>query len=520
MKKSAFQFLSLLIITLTFLANILTSLAQSPQKMSYQAVVRNNSEQLVTNQMVGMRISILQGSDSGTAVYTETQTPTTNANGLVTFEIGTGTTSDNFSAIDWANGPYYIKTSTDLTGGNSYTISGVSQLLSVPYALHAKSVENGLILPYKDSALAPDLTPVFEIISKEGNSYTEAIRGVADFVNGTGVKGVGTFGVIGVTYAPGGTGTSGVSMKNTGSGFGLSGVSNSSDGGGVWGNGGLYGVDANANSTKGYGLYATASSTTGTTYGVYGKVYSGDGYSGYFKGGKFYISGRTGIGTETPSAGLHLKGTGFPESFIYLEAASGNDAGFRLYEGTTAKWHIYNVSGAGGLHICNSAFTTAIFAKQSNSYVGINTTTPNYNLDVNGTAGKTGGGSWSTSSDIRLKNVTGNYNKGLSEITALQPVLFTYKIANPRNLPSDAEQIGFVAQDVQKVFPEAVTEAEDGYLDFNIHAINVAVVNALKELKTENDQLKAENEILKSKNELIESRLTNLEKIIGVSAMQ
>jgi hypothetical protein len=501
-------------------------------------VVRNSNDQLVVNQIVGMRISILQGSESGTAVYTETQKPTSNANGLVTLEIGTGTTSDDFSAIDWANSPYYIKTATDPSGGTNYTINGINQLLSVPYALHAN---NKLIVPYKDSALVPAQTPVFEIISREGNSYTEAIRGIADFVNGTGVEGVGTFGVIGRTYAPGGTGVSGMSMKITGSGFGLSGVSNSSDGGGVWGNGGLYGVDANANSTKGYGLHATASSSTGTTYGVYGKVYSSDGYSGYFKGGKFYTSGRIGIGTEAPSAGLHLKGTGFPESFIFLEAATGNDAGFRIYEGAVAKWHIYNISGADGLHICNSAFTTAIFAKQSNSFVGINTTNPNYNLDVNGTAGKTGGGSWSNSSDIRLKNVMGNYNKGLNEIAALQPILFKYKEGNARNLPSNTEQIGFVAQDVKKVFPEAVTEAEDGYLDFNMHAINVALVNAVKELKAENDQLKtesdklkiesnrlkiesdqlkAENNILKSKNDQIDARLSNLEKLIGVSALK
>ena len=74
--------------------------AQAPEKMSYQAVIRNSSGELVTNQSVGMRISILQGSANGTALYVETQTPSTNANGLVTLEIGTGTTSDDFSAID------------------------------------------------------------------------------------------------------------------------------------------------------------------------------------------------------------------------------------------------------------------------------------------------------------------------------------------------------------------------------------------------------------------------------------
>ena len=116
--------------------------AQAPEKMSYQAVVRDGSNALVSSTAVGMQISILQGSASGTAVYVETQTPTSNANGLVSLEIGAGTVvSGDFTTIDWANGPYFIKTETDPTGGTSYTITGTSQLLSVPYALHAKTAE-------------------------------------------------------------------------------------------------------------------------------------------------------------------------------------------------------------------------------------------------------------------------------------------------------------------------------------------------------------------------------------------
>jgi uncharacterized protein (TIGR02145 family) len=114
--------------------------AQAPQKMSYQAVIRNSSNALVTSTAVGMQISILQGSSSGSAVYVETHTPTTNANGLVSIEIGAGTVaSGTFSAIDWSAGPYYIKTETDPAGGVDYKVTGVSQLLSVPYAQYAES---------------------------------------------------------------------------------------------------------------------------------------------------------------------------------------------------------------------------------------------------------------------------------------------------------------------------------------------------------------------------------------------
>ncbi len=125
------------------IAVTITVFAQSPQKMSYQAVIRNSSDQLVTNQAVGMQISILQGSATGTAVYVETQTPTTNANGLVTIEIGSGTpVTGTFAQIDWSAGTYFIKTETNPTGGTSYTITGVSQILSVPYALYAKTADS------------------------------------------------------------------------------------------------------------------------------------------------------------------------------------------------------------------------------------------------------------------------------------------------------------------------------------------------------------------------------------------
>jgi len=120
------------------LAVLLTAqmFAQSPHKMSYQAIVRDAGNMLIMNSPVSMKISILQGSVSGAVVYTETQNVTTNVNGLVSIDIGSGV---GFDTIQWANGPYFIKTETDPTGGTNYSISGTSQLLSVPYALYAAS---------------------------------------------------------------------------------------------------------------------------------------------------------------------------------------------------------------------------------------------------------------------------------------------------------------------------------------------------------------------------------------------
>ena len=118
----------------------LNAWAQAPEKMSYQAVVRDNANALVVDKVVGMRISILRGSVSGTAAYVETQSPRSNTNGLVTLEIGAGTVvSGTFAGLNWSTGPYFIQTEIDPSGGSNYSILGVSQLVSVPYALYAKT---------------------------------------------------------------------------------------------------------------------------------------------------------------------------------------------------------------------------------------------------------------------------------------------------------------------------------------------------------------------------------------------
>ena len=134
-----------------------TLFAQAPEKFSYQAVVRNASNALVANAPVGVRVSILQGGVNGTLVYMETHTAVTNANGLLTLEIGSGSVQQGiFADIDWANGPFILKTETDPAGGSSYSITSVQQLLSVPYALYAKDAGNVPNVPANVSAFTND----------------------------------------------------------------------------------------------------------------------------------------------------------------------------------------------------------------------------------------------------------------------------------------------------------------------------------------------------------------------------
>jgi hypothetical protein len=138
-----------------FIAIALTSFGQSPEGFKYQSVIRDATNAIIVNQAVGMQLTILQTSPTGTAVYTETFSTTSNAFGLVNLEIGTGTTTDDFSAIDWANGPYFIETAIDVAGGTSYVVMGTSQLMSVPYALHSKTSGDAFSGNYNDLTGAP-----------------------------------------------------------------------------------------------------------------------------------------------------------------------------------------------------------------------------------------------------------------------------------------------------------------------------------------------------------------------------
>mgnify|MGYP001127248860 CR=1 FL=1 len=171
--KKIFKFFTALITASIFLPQHVA--AQAPEKMSYQAVIRNSSDELVKNSQIGMQISILQGSANGAAVYVEKQTPITNINGLVSIEIGAGiVVSGDFAAIDWANGAYFIKTETDPSGGTSYSITVTNQLLSVPYALHAKTAET------VKGGIA-EIDPVFTAWDKDYADLINKPTAISDF---------------------------------------------------------------------------------------------------------------------------------------------------------------------------------------------------------------------------------------------------------------------------------------------------------------------------------------------------
>src|SRR2546423_3480083 len=206
-------------------------------------------------------------------------------------------------------------------------------------------------------------------------------------------------------------------------------------------------------------------------------------------------SGNVGVGTASPSLELHVKATaaGLPATsgtvqtgIARLSQAAGNGVvDFGFGGGAGFGW-IQAVDST------NLATNFGLLLNPNGGNVGIGTTAPTQLLWVNGTAGKPGGGTWDVFSDERLKNIKGRYNTGLKALMQLQPLRYEYKRDNALGIKLPGEQIGFGAQAVQKIIPEAVTQDSTGYLMVKSDPILWTMLNAIKEQQKEIDALKSE----------------------------
>ncbi|MCK5168453.1 MAG: hypothetical protein KAQ75_01135 [Bacteroidales bacterium] len=174
---------------------VLTGIAvysQAPEKFNYQAVIRDNTGELIINQDISLKISILEGTSTGTPVFSEVHNETTNAYGIVNIEIGS--VSGDFSSVNWESGDKFLKIEIDDTGGSTYTELGVVQLLSVPYALYANSA-NKL---GDENIYSPATDTLFVVKDHDGNVVFAVFPdGAAVYVNETAKGKVGGFAVSG-----------------------------------------------------------------------------------------------------------------------------------------------------------------------------------------------------------------------------------------------------------------------------------------------------------------------------------
>jgi hypothetical protein len=343
-----------LIIIVIFIAYQEPAIAQAPERMSYQAVIRNNSSVLIKNQQIGIRITISEGD---IPVYVETHVATTNDNGLVTLEIGGGLVVNGaFGDINWASGNFFIKTETDPTGGTNYTITGTSALLSVPYALFAASGGT----PGPQGLQGPQGEP-----GPAGPQGIQGLRGEP-----------GPQGLQGPQGPQGDPGTAGVQGPKGDSGpQGLQGEP------GPQGLQGPQGAQGPQGPKGDPGILLNGSAAGNTPY------WNGNSWV-VNSGNIFNNGGNVGIGTTSPVARLDVRRTtsGMAAAF---HAPSNLMVG--LYEGENLRGYVGSFRGndedvdvtsiSGGVHLVNN---NVISLTAKNGNVGVGITTPISKLQING----------------------------------------------------------------------------------------------------------------------------------------
>ncbi|MBS3999186.1 MAG: tail fiber domain-containing protein [Desulfobulbaceae bacterium] len=490
----------------------------------YAIILNNENSKLIigTNNNNAGDLTILPGGNTG--IGTSTPSTRLDVNGQIRIRGGSpGTgkllTSDAVGLASWQ--PVAISVDDNNFSGDGSSAS--------PLKMKQMGASNGQVLKWNGSMWWPYndnegiSLPYYEQCSTNVGFVIHNEKGIAveGLVTSTTNIGGGT-GVMGESRMDNGTGIYALA-SSTGSGttYALRAESKSGNGFGLRAaashtTGNNYGVWGSSASSQGHGVIGENSSSTGTTYGVRGIVNSSAGFSGFFTGGKFHVTGSVGIGTVNPGAGLHLKGSGFPSSFMYIESNTGQDAGLRIYEGSIDKWHIFNNSNQAGLQIYNTGGETAIFAKQSNAFVGLGTTAPTQKLDVNGNArfrsigsgayfgvvNRTSDGTLTTAtSDIRFKENILTLENSLERVKQLRGVSFTWK-----SNPEYGTRIGFIAQEFEKVVPELVfTNPDDGFMGINYAEMTAVLVEAMKEQQTIIDE--QNKRILNQQNEIDELKL-------------
>jgi hypothetical protein len=506
----------------------LSSFGQSPEGFKYQAVVRDAGNLILSSQAVGMQLTIQQGSIGGTAVYTETFAPTTNAYGLVNLEIGSGTSADDFTTIDWANGPYFMETAVDVTGGTSYSVMGTSQLMSVPYALYANTSGNGAGPIGPQGAVGND--GAVGATGPQGptgaDGTTGASTALADADNDTkiqveetadediirfDIEGTERWVMQGARLEPTNTGNSVFIGQGAGANDDLTnnqnvfvgnnaGYSNTTGGSNT-----ANGKDALYSNTTGYdntanGYQALYSNTTGfqnTANGSRALLSNTTGNHNTANGSNALYSNTTGYyNTANGRSALYSNTTGFMNTANGQQALYSNTSGYyntangrsALYSNTTG----YNNTANGYYALFNNTTgfrNTALgYSAFSSGTAYENSTALGYNAEpgasntirLGNSAVSTIGGyaNWTNVSDGRFKtNVTENVS-GIDFVMQLRPVTYNLDmdaIAKFNNTPDSlrlAESEALKAAELQSGFIAQEVEAAATAVGYDFHGVD------------------------------------------------
>lgn len=383
-----------------------TMQAQAPQRMSYQAVMRNAANELLAGTPVGMRVSLLQGSENGPPAYIETHGDIgTNANGLVTIEVGGGTpVLGAFSNVDWTAGPWYIRTETDPNGGTDYSITGTSALLSVPYALHAATstttVQAGTGLQLNGSTMNAMVTsPLWNANALQNIPVAASFPSTNDVLRFNGSA-----------WAPG-------------------------QGGG----GGGTDIDCTTSSNNNYTVRGTGNGDWECTNAVWITSF-----------------GRVGIGTTSPSSSYDLSiGS---DGFLVNGTSTTNNIAGRLRIGSTSST-TYDLQVDGQTYITNGLRIGTTSSPPSNGILANGDIRTNARFIQGSSTSGTGtvmvrtssGELRPQSSTIRVKTNVQDLAVAKDAVLALRPVAYDLKPAL-----GGGHEVGLIAEEVEQLLPDLV----------------------------------------------------------------
>ena len=494
---------------------------QAPEQFSYQAVIRDAQGDLVSNQSVTVNISILEGNSTGTTVFEEEHSITTNDNGLATLVIGNGlNTFGDISSVSWGDNAYYLKIETDPDGGNNFSITATTQLLSVPYALYANEAGSapGTQGPAGPQGNAGDdgisvtgvsiVNDSLQVTLSNGNTINAGLVSSAGALeeitegSNTGYRIVGrdtaNHGDIGdnavdLSYFPFASTTNGASgQSSTAMGYNTtaSGIVSTAMGHFTIASGDFSTAMGESTTASGdfstaMGESTTASERSSTAMGGYTRAF-GD-YStamGYFTTAPSY--------SET-AIGLY--------NTLYIPAAVDNwnpaDRLFVVGNGTStsARSDALVVLKNGNVGVGNSDPEGQLFVQQSGA--GVSTANGIY-LDFQGDSWKTyhsglhysfanegaryayvedNTGNYVISSDKNLKTNIQELPNVMEGVLRLNPVSYVYKSSSDPT----ASTLGFLAQEVGEVFPDVVRYAEDGTPSLAYDLFSILPIKAIQE---------------------------------------
>jgi hypothetical protein len=477
--------------------------SQSPDAVNYQAVARDGSGLLLANQNLDIRIGVYSGASAATLVYEESHVLTTNQFGLFSLKIGEGVVlSGVFSAIAWEGDEHHLKVEVD--DGSGYVDLGTNQLVTVPYAFHSRNAEKATNMTLGELTDVSSGSPsTGEVLGWTGSDWSP-VPDMAGMWNANGNDIYYDQGYVGIGTTTPGAGLEVSSAAGYGSGIGL----NNTGGGTEWR------MTSWTDGTLRFVKIPNSTFTAMTIEPTDGKVGIGTSVpdqqlSVHTSSGTSYI--RVSDNTTGSASGLRMGLSGSGNAYIINDEANkslslGTDGTSQVRITDIGRVGINELTPDMMLHVKQDAANKAIRIEHQSTTDywenGVGTTTKNYKFYYNNLFRadiSSVDGAYTQSSDRRLKRDIEYMDAVLPKIAALKPATYHY-VDNTDDAPRST---GFVAQDVQKVFPNLVRDMEDGYKGVVYDGFAVISIKAIQELTEKVTQMQEEIDGLKEalKNE-------------------